>query len=298
VAFARSGERLAQFGYFDEAEDVLQRGAQALPESPWILRSYGHVARWRGDHALALERFTSLRDTFPGFATGHADFVHSLIIIRRIDEAETAASEARKAFPNNVWIADAHARVSEAQNDSAEALTRWQVVRSTWPGHAPALAGEVRALTGLGRFAEVDGVLASAGTLPLNPELWTESAERAERAGAWTFAASYWERFRAARPDNETGYKRGALALWHSGNAEDAKRILNSGLKRWPDSAGLSAVRVELAGHEPGAPVEYAALEPEQPATPAEPTKVEEAPAPSAAKKPERPRSAFGWLGW
>lgn len=300
VAFVRCGEQLIQLRQFDEAEDVLRRGAEALPHSPWIPRSYALVARGRGDEALALERFTAVRDGFPEFSGIHADLANSLITLGRIDEAEDAASDAVKAFPDDFWIAYVHARAADARDDIIAALARWQALRSKWPGNTLALVSEVRTLARLGRFAEAGDVLASAGDPPAGPDLWREAAELAQQAGAWTFASAWWERFRAARPEDEKGYAGGALALLRGGDAEAARSVLNLGRERWPDSAALAALTAELAADqvEAVAPAEPPPVQPLQAAAPEEPVAVGQPAVPAVAKKPARSRGAFGWLGW
>jgi len=277
LAFIRSGEQLGRLKCFDEAEDVLRRGMETMPRSPWIARSYARVTGMRGDHTLALQRFTEVRDRFPNFSIGPADIVSSLIILGRAEEAEAVACEAKELFPDDEWVIHSHARAAEARGDSVAALERWRAVQSKWPDHSFALAGEVKSLCRLGRYAEANELLTSVGDRPIDPQLWVNAADLAEKAGAWSFAAAWWERFRTARPDDERGYVRGALALLRSGDTAAARALLELARVRWPDSAALGEVEREV--------------------TPPD----SQEPAPSVpAKKPEPPRSGglFGWLGW
>ncbi len=299
-AFIRSGEQLAQWKHFDEADDVLLRGVEAFPQEPWIARGYAWVARWRGEHEVALARFADVRDRFPDFGDAHADFVQALLTLGQVDEAEAAATAAVEAVPGNFWVANMFARAAEARGDTAAALTRWQVVRTTWPDHPYGPAGELRALWSLGHFAEAGDLLASVGKP--HPSLWGDAADLAAQAGEWGYAASWWERFRTARPDDEKGYVNGALALLRSGDAEAALRLVELARDRWPDSHALAGIQAELRTQQPTAaapagPEPHAEAEP---AAPAQPAAAEQAPVSEAAKKPapERSRGAFGWLGW
>ena len=296
-AFARSGDLLNQLKCFDEAEDVLQRGLQSVPHGRWIAYSYASVARTRGDLPLALERFTATRDRFPDFGTVNSDIVGLLIALGRLEEAEAVASEARDAFPGAFWVAEAHAGVAEARGEHATALARRHAARLTWPDDIFLVAGEMRALIRLGRFAEAGYLLASAHNPPAGPELWREAAQLAEQAGAWASAASWWEQFRTARPDEVAGYANGARALLRSGNAEDARRVFAFARDRWPDAVELAAVQAEL---QAAAPAEPAAAEPAPSATPAEPAPAADVQVAGAEKKlpPARPAKVFGWLGW
>jgi tetratricopeptide (TPR) repeat protein len=284
LAFIRSAEQLGRLNRWDEAEDVLRRGVEAVATNQWLARSYALRARSRGDHTVALGRFAVLRERFPDFAVGHADYIEALIILGQADAAEAAASEAVEAFPGDRWVANAHARAAEARGDAAAALARWQAIRSAWPDHPLGLPGELRALCRLGRYAEASDLLTSAN----DPQLWGEAAGLAGLAGGWPFAAAWWERFRAARPDDEKGYARGGLALLRSGDAAAAQRLLDHARVRWPGSDALAALQAELNAREDAAPPRAELVS----------ALVEETPPPAAEKKAPSKRGAFGWLGW
>ena len=126
-----------------------------------------------------------------------------------------------------------------------------------------------------------------------DPQSWGEAAELAGQAGAWAFAAAWWEKFRVTRPNDDTGYSHGALALLRSGNHEAAHRLIELASKRWPSSPLIARVQAEL-GREETAGIAFGVTP-----TPAQPATGDTLPVAPVAKTPgqQRSRGFLGWLG-
>lgn len=285
LAFVRSGDELSRMRRFDEADEVLKAGIEAWSTNPWVARSYALVARWRGDANAALDRSKLVRQRFPDFAAGHADYVTSLVSAGKLDDAEAAGIEAVASFPGYVWVAIAHALTAEARGDASAALERWRAAKTISADSILVATGELRALCKLGRYTEVTEFVSIFEDEAIAAQLWKAAADTASAAGAWSFAESWWERFRTAQPDDELGYTSGALASLRAGQADAARTVADAARARWPASTAVAALQAKMT---------------KGPATPSTGTLADDrrALAPAAKRVPQRSTGLLAWLGF
>ncbi len=130
-------------------------------------------------------------------------------------------------------LAREHARVAEQRQDWAEALERWQEVRTGWPEQWDGYGGAAEALRLLGREADAYALLDNAtARFAADMRLWHDRARLAEQLQDWADAERCWRVFLTL--DQQTWWAYGSLAnnLLEQGRYADAEAVLSDALSR------------------------------------------------------------------
>lgn len=269
----------------DEAETVIAEALIRFPDQPGVWSEAAWLARMRGEAEVALERWAAMRRRFPDVPGGYGGALHTLIDLRRYDEAGLLAEQAVQAFPGDLEIKAAAARLADATGDPAEAEARWREVAAADPDNVDAIVAEARALrrlgrpdeavarldrlqgrvrsfdiavlymhamTEAGRLEEAEAVcVAAQEAFPDHKELLNDQAWLRARRGNWAGAAEAWAAYREAFPDDVGGYRHGATALENIGDPGAAGRLLREAVERWPEDFDLAYEWARLAGRGP-----------------------------------------------
>lgn len=236
--YSQGAANLARAARFDEAEAVLARGLQLLPNNFDCLMEHARLAETRKDWGLALSRWQTLINACPaegslGYQMGTTGMAMSLRRLRRFEEAETLLVKLRTLMPINPLPALEYAGIAEDRGDVSEAVQRWQALHQRFPQWQPGYTGLVAALRKLGEAAQAETVLANAAGRFVEDARWSiDYAECAESRGDFAEAASRWQTVRQRFPQRGEGYRRGADALAKLGHIEAAAAVLSDHKQR------------------------------------------------------------------
>ena len=165
-----------------------------------------------------------------------------------------------------VTLANVVARAREVQEtgDYEAALSAWGTVRSAFPDSPLGYAGCGASLSHLNRAAQAGAVLAEgAARFPDDETIAVERAWLAHHASDWPEADRRWAGVRAGFPQAFGGYFGGGATLRVLGRFDEADRIYQEALQRWPNAANLMADYAAVAqarGQEDEAQRRWAAL--------------------------------------
>jgi predicted Zn-dependent protease len=216
---------LSELGKAKEAEEILVRGIQRMPEDVGLQIEYAKLAERRLDWTEALARWRVIYDTY-GHRAGISGAANILTELGRYDEAESLLNGVMYKFGNEITIWVTLARVAEHRKDWEEAERRWVAIRNRFPLDSMAYLYGLRPLYTLGRVAEAEKVLLDAmERIRDDPALLTEYAWIAHRRSDWAEAAQRWAALRERFPSQRVGYEQGAVALQALGLTEEAARL-------------------------------------------------------------------------
>ena len=194
------------------------------------------MARNRGDNLAALQIFAELREQFPEHPAPHLRPVAILSQLRRFDEAERLLAEGAARFPNEPGFAIERAWLAHRRGDRAEAIGRWEGVRSAMPEHHVGYTGGALTLRDAGRFAEAEALLEEAmKRFPDDLAPRADYAWVAQIARDWPEALRRWEEVRRRHPEEPVGFTAGAITLRELSRFDEADALLADAIARFPE---------------------------------------------------------------
>jgi len=203
---------LDALGRRDEAEAVLERGAQRLPRDFAILCAHATHAEQRGDMPAALDRWRIVqqRSDHPPGVLGVA---RCLMDLKCYDEAERVLTEACEHYSTNGYPLISMGRLTALKGDPDEAMRYWKLARDRFPDLLAAFTDAAGMALELGRDAEADEILHEAierFPYELGPHL--TYARAAHRRRDWSVAAERWSLTCERFPTNAEAQERRAEA--------------------------------------------------------------------------------------
>lgn len=254
---ARSPEvllALLDLRMFDEADSLASLGRSLYPREPSVAEGWARVAQRRGDDALAIERWATVRRMFPLHPTGYSQGASCLFRAGRHEEAATVFRNGLRRFPGDLFIRIEYARFAEASNDWDGAINRWREIAANAANAAvfeyqEAGVGIARCLCKLGRSSEAEDILRELRkTVATNLSPAVELAAIAEARGDWWEAAKRWQDVRSKFPMVPVGYVRAIDALRATDRLDDLDIILAEAFDRFPTNRKIAQEYVSLAG--------------------------------------------------
>ena len=186
----------------DEAEAVCAEARDRFRTHAGFAILYALHAQRRGNRVETLSRWVYVREKFPSLSEGWLGSCGMLRVLRRVDEADALSKMAIRLFPQHPQIAISHARIANVRRDWAEALSRWEAVRTRFPEMGEGPFGVGIALLQLGRFEEADASLIDARRmLPHVRAIATSYANISLRRRDWSEAMRRWEEIGAQFPE-------------------------------------------------------------------------------------------------
>ena len=195
-------------GYMQQADDVLASAVTRFPEDSGVAFGYADHGLWMRTAGLlnwdqTLQRWETLRATFPTFQRGYVEGIRVLGDAGRHDAAEALAARAVEQFPIEPRLAAEYAKRAEDRQDWAELVRRFQHMVERFPDEAVAQAGLGRALSLSGRHDEAEAILVAAmQRFPRDPEPAIEYAAIANRRGDWSVEVARWAAAQQRFPDH------------------------------------------------------------------------------------------------
>ncbi|WP_158923689.1 lipopolysaccharide assembly protein LapB [Acidisphaera sp. S103] len=219
---------------FDEADALMQEGLRKSPNDQRCAIGLAHVARVRGDHESAAERWAKVRKQFPNVMDGYAFGVMALRGLNRLPDAEALTRQTMARFPDEVLGFMEYGRLADIQQDWDQALERWTVVLTRFD-HLSGYTGAAQAMVKLGRYDEADALLARARVrYPIDPSVGIGLAISAQTKGDIPEAISRWKYMVQHFPMHIVAVFNAAGALDKLGATDDAEQVLRDAVDHFP----------------------------------------------------------------
>lgn len=209
----------------DEAEAICQQAATLRPDDMSCRVEQARIADVREDWLTALQRWEVVATEF-GVAVGAMGSGRALQQLGRLEEAEQRLIAGRVRFPTAYEIYVQLADVARQRGDEATEQRYLNTLLERFP-LVPHVYYEVSyRLTSQGKYGDADAVLARAvERFPQELRPAFEYAVFAENRQDWQEAAKRWAAVRAAWPDCEDGYVRGARVLDLLNHHDEAAQV-------------------------------------------------------------------------
>ena len=260
-SYARMAIALRHLGRPDEAERILERGQELIPDERALFIDYGTIAELRQDWPEALRRFEVVNQRFPDEWWAYARMAIALRNLGRLDEAERVLERGQEQVPHERALFSDHATIAELRGDWPEALRRSRAVTERFPDDWWSYARMAIALRHLDRLDEAERILEQGQARCAHERaLFIDHGEIAELRGDWPEALRRFEGVRQRFPDGWWAGLRIGTALRHMDRLDEAERDPRSGTTALSAGAGV-ADRARRGGGSPqglagsGAPV-------------------------------------------
>ena len=219
---------------FDEAEALMNEGLRKSPRDLRCFIGLAEVARARGDHETAAQRWATVRKLFPSSMPGYAFGVEALRDLKRLPEAEALTRETMTRFPNEVLGYMEHGRLADLQQNWEQSLRRWDVVLSRFD-HLSGYIGVARAMIEFGRYEEADALLIRARIrYPTDPSPHIGLAQSAQARGDIPEAVVRWKQAAQRFPLHLAAVSASAAALEQLGATAEAEQVLREAIDHFP----------------------------------------------------------------
>lgn len=207
-AAVRDGAKLIELCRFEEADAVLQTALTAWPDDGDLLMQHAFSAHDSGRYQDAALRWERARQSHPDFVMPWCGIAANLREDNKLDKAVATITEALRRFPDDYGVIGEAARIFDRTGNRREAVGFWRRLLDYPPVHPDWLQGYANSLLLLGRFDEAEATLDHA--LGLHPDDRSLFATRGMLAMAredWDGALAFWRAYRAAYPDDRTGWE-------------------------------------------------------------------------------------------
>jgi len=198
----------------------------------------------RRDHAAVRRDWSEMWQRYPDYAMTAREALVAVVDIGLYDEADEVLSKSVEKYFSLPKIAELWAEVALARGDYTEAIRRWTIVRTRFPGEARAFAMSAVTLKHLGRTQEAEAMLVQAAQIdPGDYVVVSQYAALATEQGDWPEALRRWNLVRE-RFSNPAVLLSLAVALRELGRQDESIAVLDEARWRFPDD---SRALVELA---------------------------------------------------
>lgn len=173
--------------------------------------------------------------------------------VGRNEEAESIYSYLRNHFPTDQRVLLEHAMLSYKRRQWPEAIKRFHLVRTEFPGVLDSYRFLGDLLIGEKRFEEADGILKEAmERFPTEPRLAISYAWSAQVKGDmssdWHAAGERWKFVVKRFPDEPIGYAKLAhVLIRYLGGIDEAEAILSVGMKLFPQDIRIAREYARVA---------------------------------------------------
>lgn len=219
---------------FDEAEALMQEGLRKSSRDDRCAIGLAQVARARGDHETAAQRWAMIRKQFPNVMEGYAFGVEALRGLNRLPEAEALTQQMVARFPEEVLGYMEYGRLADQQQNWEQALLRWEVVLTRFD-HLSGYTGMAQAMVKFGRYDEADALLVRARIrYPVDPSPGIGLALSAQAKGDIPEAINRWKRVAKYSAMDMVAVLNAAGAMEKLGVVVDAEEVLREAVDHFP----------------------------------------------------------------
>lgn len=223
----------------DEAKDILQQGLASFPDNPELLLAQGWLAYHEGNLQDAGAAAESLLQQQPG-STAAWHLLGQVRLARgELDEADRCLASAEQRDGANIDVQVQRAVILRGKQQPAEASTLLRSILARAPHSLSARVELINTLADLGHFAEATELARGIPSDRAGPEHQARLGWLLLQQGRFAEAAGLLGAVVTARPN--LGHARCdlAAALDHLGRFDEAKAILDEGLRISPNAPDL-----------------------------------------------------------
>ncbi|HXQ53712.1 MAG TPA: tetratricopeptide repeat protein [Stellaceae bacterium] len=243
---------------WDDAVELIAEGRARFPDDEGFAKAQAALAERSGAGAVpepasnqdaatdancdaALRILADLGPQFADTVRGYLDGARALREQRRFAEAEIVLTAAMTRFPDASAPVTEHAWLAHIGRDWPEAVRRWEHLRGRYPDVPTGFSSGAVALREVGRQGEAERLLEEAiERFPSDRGTLTEHAWLALIKRDWPEAARRWERVRQRYPGEAEAYLRGAAALAATWRLDEAEKLAEEGIRRFPHNEALA----------------------------------------------------------
>jgi tetratricopeptide (TPR) repeat protein len=197
--------------------------------------------------AEAASRWERARELVPNAVLASPDSLHILLDLQRYDEADALMRERRKRLRGDRFCLTGLARIAERRGDTAEALRRWEVVRSRVRDTIEGYLGCARCLVDLGRVKEAETQLNRALRRdPYSLEVKMARARISDRCKDWMQSLARWKPI-AEVDRNPQAFAFAARAMIELGQLEEAEAWLAEPSRLFITDLEIAMTHADLA---------------------------------------------------
>lgn len=225
----------------DSSVALLEAGVARFPDESRLLLQLAQAKEKAGEWAAAENYWRSyiLANASPWWV--HAALAKTIRNQGKVIESEELLAELIRQFPENVDLFGEFARAAQARGDWAEALRRWEVVITRFPGRWNGFRGKFSALAGSGQSAAAEDLVAArAGDFPNDPDALHDFARWAERRQDWRHAESIWRSFMKLHQPRDWIYLALAGVLICQEKFAEAESVLHEARQHFPNHTPLA----------------------------------------------------------
>jgi tetratricopeptide (TPR) repeat protein len=245
---SRAVEILLRHDRLDDADALLVAATPLDPDDQGLMVASARIAERRRDWEDAIRRWAKVQENFPGYWLPYLAGAGCAREARQFDHGETLLQEGITRFANAPPFRIEYARLAELRGDWETALSRWEVVRTMFPGqYWTADMSRVVALRQTGRPDEArDALFSASADFSERPEFPIELARLAEARRDTGEAETWWKI--AMERDGSRWPVHDALISAMSARAAstELENALAAAVVRFPEEPG---VMIHLAQH-------------------------------------------------
>lgn len=246
--YVQGSAALMQLGRTEDADALLGQGHAAMPTNSWLTASWASFAQQQRKLEEALRRWAEMRDQASNHPIGFTGAASALRDLGRHLEADAMLAGALARFPDNSGPLIDWAMVADASGDSAEAVRRWEVVRTRFPDTLTGYTAGANALRAAGRAEDADTLMTAAlSRFTDNVNLFIEQSRAATARQDWDEADRRWARTRELFPGEAIGYIEGARVLIHLNRTDAAEVVISMARQRFPADRAVAHAWADLA---------------------------------------------------
>jgi tetratricopeptide (TPR) repeat protein len=234
---------------FDAADAVLTDRLSRFPDEPGVLFEYAAIAEDRGDWAKAAERYRLVVHRHPDRPEAARGLAYMLARLGRRSEGDATLQQSIAINPGDLALRLAFARnAAEIGPEGASAfLDRAQQTLVDFPQEPEAHGFLADALAANALFDQAETCLAAAcAHFPWHVDLLKRWATNLAQQSKWDDALTVFDRLDHVRPPDEQAECDRARTLIAAGRWNLAEARLTAAISRFPGSAMLQVLRLDL----------------------------------------------------
>ncbi|PYI92516.1 MAG: hypothetical protein DME97_09340 [Verrucomicrobia bacterium] len=211
-----------------------------MPDNTSILVEAGIADYGREQYDKAIEFFDTALKREPKNADALKWKISSLRGLRRFDEAEKAAEDALKLFPDNVSLLLERGFVEQSREQYEKAIEFFEAALGHEPKNAEALKWKITSLRLLGRLDEAEAAAEGAlKLLPNNVSLLVERSYVENSRQEYKKAIEFFDAALMREPKNPEALKWKITSLRLLGRLDEAETATEDALKLLPNNVLL-----------------------------------------------------------
>ena len=158
IGYIRASVAYSELDSFALAEILCKKSMEAAPNDIRSFSEYAEISMRQRDFHEALERWSAVRDKFPGKALGYIRGSVAYCQIKDFLKAEELCRKCMEIVPYDISSFSEYAEISMRKCDYKEALNRWEIVRDKFPEMTNGYLGGGKAYLDLHEYKKAEEI--------------------------------------------------------------------------------------------------------------------------------------------